>query len=60
MTSYTVVSGDCLWNIAYKLYGSGARWTEAMTLFHFLIVGFLLIFFGHCGPALCPRTDGDL
>ena len=29
---YTVVSGDCLWNIAYKLYGSGARWTEIYEL----------------------------
>ena len=32
VTSYTVVSGDCLWNIAYKLYGSGARWTEIYEL----------------------------
>ena len=23
--TYTVVAGDCLWNIAYKLYGSGAQ-----------------------------------
>ena len=26
-TSYTVVSGDCLWNIAYEVYGTGTRWT---------------------------------
>lgn len=26
-TSYTVVSGDCLWNIAYRHYGSGAKFT---------------------------------
>jgi len=25
--SYTVKSGDCLWNIAKKYYGSGAKWT---------------------------------
>ena len=25
--SYTVKSGDCLWNIAKKFYGSGAKWT---------------------------------
>lgn len=25
--TYTVVAGDCLWNIAYKLYGAGSRWT---------------------------------
>lgn len=24
--SYTVKSGDCLWNIAKKFYGSGAKW----------------------------------
>ena len=24
---YTVVSGDCLWNIAQKFYGTGAEWT---------------------------------
>ena len=29
---YTVASGDCLWNIAYRLYGSGARWTEIYEL----------------------------
>lgn len=29
---YTVQSGDCLWNIAYKLYRSGARWTEIYEL----------------------------
>lgn len=27
-TTYTVVKGDCLWNIALKLLGSGARYTE--------------------------------
>ena len=26
--TYTVVAGDCLWNIAYKLYGSGAQFTK--------------------------------
>lgn len=26
--SYTVKSGDCLWNIAKKFYGSGAKWTK--------------------------------
>lgn len=26
--TYTVVSGDCLWNIAKALYGDGSRWTE--------------------------------
>lgn len=30
--SYTVQSGDCLWNIAYKLYQSGARWVEIYEL----------------------------
>lgn len=25
--TYTVVSGDCLWNIAKKFYGSGAKYT---------------------------------
>lgn len=30
--SYTVAAGDCLWNIAYKLYGHGARWTEIYEL----------------------------
>ena len=23
-----MVSGDCLWNIAYRFYGAGGRWTE--------------------------------
>ena len=27
-TSYTVVSGDCLWNISYHFYGSGAKFTR--------------------------------
>ena len=27
-SSYTVVSGDCLWNIAYRHYGSGAKFTR--------------------------------
>lgn len=27
-TSYTVVSGDCLWNISYQFYGSGAKFTR--------------------------------
>lgn len=31
-STYTVASGDCLWNIAYKLYGHGARWTEIYEL----------------------------
>ena len=26
--NYTVVSGDCLWNIAKKYYGSGAEYTK--------------------------------
>ena len=26
--TYVVVAGDCLWNIAYKLYGSGAQYTK--------------------------------
>lgn len=26
--SYTVKSGDCLWNIAKKQYGDGSRWRE--------------------------------
>jgi len=26
-TTYTVVPGDCLWNIAYRVYGSGAKYT---------------------------------
>lgn len=26
--TYVVVAGDCLWNIAYKLYGSGAQFTK--------------------------------
>ena len=25
--SYTVKSGDCLWNIAKKFYGNGSKWT---------------------------------
>lgn len=25
--TYTVVSGDCLWSIAQKVYGTGTRWT---------------------------------
>lgn len=27
-STYTVVSGDCLWGIAKKLYNDGTRWTE--------------------------------
>jgi LysM repeat protein len=27
-TSYTVKSGDCLWNIAKSVYGDGSRWKE--------------------------------
>lgn len=30
--SYTVVSGDCLWNIAKREYGSGERYTEIASL----------------------------
>ena len=26
-TTYTVMAGDCLWNIAYRVYGSGTRYT---------------------------------
>lgn len=26
--SYTVVPGDCLWNISKELYGTGTRWEE--------------------------------
>ncbi len=26
--TYTVVTGDCLWNIAYKLYGTGTLYTK--------------------------------
>lgn len=26
VTAYVVLSGDCLWNIARKFYGSGAKW----------------------------------
>ena len=25
--TYTVEAGDCLWNIAYEVYGTGTRWT---------------------------------
>lgn len=28
MASYTVKSGDCLWNISKKYYGTGTRWKE--------------------------------
>lgn len=31
-TTYTVVSGDCLWNIAKKYLGNGARYTEIYEL----------------------------
>ena len=31
-STYTVAAGDCLWNIAYRLYGHGARWTEIYEL----------------------------
>lgn len=31
-SNYTVVSGDCLWNIAKKYLGDGARWTEIYNL----------------------------
>ena len=27
-TSYTVVSGDCLWNISYHFYGTGTKFTR--------------------------------
>ena len=27
-TSYTVVSGDCLWNISYRFYGTGSKFTR--------------------------------
>ena len=27
-TIYTVVSGDCLWNIAKKYYGDGSQYTK--------------------------------
>lgn len=31
-TTYTVVAGDCLWNIAKKYLGNGARYTEIYNL----------------------------
>ena len=31
-SSYTVKSGDCLWNIAKKLLGDGTRWKEIYEL----------------------------
>ena len=31
-SSYTVVSGDCLWNIAKKFLGDGSRWKEIYNL----------------------------
>ena len=31
-SSYTVVSGDCLWNIAKKYLGDGSRYTEIVAL----------------------------
>lgn len=31
-SSYTVVSGDCLWNIAKKYLGDGSRWKEIYEL----------------------------
>lgn len=27
-TTYVITSGDCLWNITYRFYGSGSRWAE--------------------------------
>ena len=39
--TYTVVAGDCLWNIAYKLYGTGTLYTklaEANKLAHPYII----------------------
>ena len=27
-TAYTVVSGDCLWSIALRFYGSGTQYTK--------------------------------
>jgi len=32
VSTYTVVAGDCLWNIAKKYLGDGARWTEIYEL----------------------------
>lgn len=32
VTNYTVVKGDCLWNIAKKYLGDGSRWTEIYEL----------------------------
>ena len=32
VNSYTVVKGDCLWNIAKKLLGEGGRWQEIYNL----------------------------
>jgi len=32
LQSYTVVKGDCLWNIAKKYLGSGGRWKEIYEL----------------------------
>ena len=30
--TYTVVKGDCLWNIAKKYLGSGSKWREIYNL----------------------------
>ena len=27
VTTYTVVKGDCLWNIAKSFYGAGYKWS---------------------------------
>jgi hypothetical protein len=37
--SYTVISGDCLWNIAKRMLGDGARYTEIYTLNQSVIDG---------------------
>jgi nucleoid-associated protein YgaU len=44
--TYTVVKGDCLWNIAAKLLGSGSRYTEIASLNYDIIKNPSLIYPG--------------
>lgn len=46
VTYYTVVKGDCLWSIARKLLGNGARYTEIYELNKDIINDPSLIFIG--------------